>query len=204
VGYIYANATNANDYGFIFEDYYTNEYGKPGDWGEYTQTDALDGGWNHVNVAPGKMALEAEFPEGFLILYKMPNITGNYYLIVIADYYNVIQESDEENNTYMITAAGGAPLQFNNGVMQSIPAQRISADVNVLDKEHARAASPLSLAQLGNLNGYTSQEIMSVIKRDRKNGTLAKKAAEFRANNPASAKRMKKRQYVTKTGVPYE
>ncbi|MDR2583297.1 MAG: hypothetical protein LBC75_07450 [Fibromonadaceae bacterium] len=189
--YMYYNAYDANEYEIIFEDYYTDEYGKPCTkpddvcWGKYENTSAITGGlWNNMNVKPGKMAGEAEAEGGFEMPYEMPSITGDYYLVVYADYENVIDESNEDNNFYFITSEGGKPLQFKNGVMQSTP-----LNSGVLAK---RAKTPAhSVVDLGELNGYSPTEIKTLLKRDKKSGVLAKKVAKYRKNaNPV--KRIKK------------
>jgi hypothetical protein len=192
VYYLYYNAYNADEYKIIFEDYYTNERGKlctkPEDfdnkvcWGKYEQTDALAGGiWNNMNVKPGKIAGEAEAGDyGFEIPYEMPSITGDYYLVVYADYKDVIKESNEDNNFYFITVQNGKPLKFANGVMQSTPANMASA---VLGKRSATKPPPVhSVVDLGELNGYTPQEIKTLLNRDKKNGVLAKKIDQYREN----------------------
>ncbi|MCL2102000.1 MAG: hypothetical protein FWH22_09850, partial [Fibromonadales bacterium] len=185
--YMYYNAYNANEFGIIFEDYYTNQYGKLGEWDDYDSSLALAGGtWNHVNVAPGKMAGEAEFgTEGFQINYTMPNITGDYYLVVYADAFDVIKESNEDNNFYFITAANGKPLKFTNGIMQSIPAKATVASNsdNILGKKMERIAPATSVAELGELNAYTPQEIKLLLSKSKQNGVLSKKNAEYRNNN---------------------
>jgi len=183
--YLYYNAYDANELQIIFEDYYTNEFGKLGEYGKYTQTQALVGGiWNNVNVQPGKKAGEAEFGnEGFYIPYTMPSITGDYYLVVFADAYEKIQESNEDNNFYFITAANGKPLKYNKGILQSTIANPTVAINNVLAKKTGRSAPAASVAELGELNGYTPQEIKFLIKRDKQNGVLAKKIAEYRETN---------------------
>jgi hypothetical protein len=185
--YMYYNAYNANEFEIIFEDYYTNEYGILGEYGKYTQTQALAGGlWNNVNVAPGKKAGEAEFGnEGFYIPYTMPNITGDYYLVVMADAYEKIQESNEDNNFYFITAENGKPLKFSNGVLQSVLAKPAVVANNILAKKIGGDAPASSVAELGESNGYTPQEIKLLLKRSKQNGVLAKKAMEFRESKAA-------------------
>jgi len=182
VYYMYYNAYDADEYEIIFEDYYTDGYGKPcskpGDvcWGEYEYTDAIAGGlWNNMNVKPGKIAGEAETGKGgFEIPYEMPDITGDYYLVVYADYENVIKESNEDNNFYFITSDGGKPLKFENGVMQSTPINSTAL------AKRPRPAPVHSVVDLGELNAYTPQEIKTLLNRDKKNGILAKKAAKYR------------------------
>ncbi|MDR2732640.1 MAG: C1 family peptidase [Fibromonadaceae bacterium] len=205
--YLYYNAYDANEFGIIFEDYYTNQYGKLGDRGKYTSAMALadkkdpalaGGYWNYEDVQPGKKAGEAEYGEnGFEIDYIMPErVDGDYYLVAFADAYEDIDESNEDNNFYFITAANGKPLKFKKGVLQSTIAHAASAaaESNVLAKKAGRAAAAAaSVMELGELNGYTPQEVKSLIKRSKKNGTLAKKVAEFRSEGSTAVKKPRKR-----------
>jgi uncharacterized protein YvpB len=206
--YLYYDAYDANDgYEIIFEDYYTNERGTLGScskdnkgeivgncYGKYEKTDAIAGGiWNHVDVQPGKKAGEAEFgDEGFYVPYIMPNITGDYYLVVYADAYEKIDEANEDNNFYFITAAGGKPLKFSNGILQSTIAKSAKVSSSVLAKRTGMVAPAQSVAELGELNGYTPQEIKFLLKRSKQNGTLAKKVAEYRETNSGGVKKLKK------------
>jgi len=203
VYFMYYNAYNANEYKIIYEDYYTNERGspctRPGDvcWGRLgrTETEAIAGGfWNNMNVKPGKLAGEVEAGgEGYVfeMPYEMPsNVNGDYYLVVYADYKNVISESNEDNNFYFITDRDGKPLKFVNGVRQSSNyAQRASLN------KRLKPAPVHSVVELGESNGYTPQEIKTLLNRDKKNGVLAKKIAQYREENTAApVKRIKRRQ----------
>jgi len=188
VYYMYYNAYNADDYEIIFEDYYTNEYGSglgylctSGKKDCKGETEAIEGGfWNNMNVEPGKMAGEAEAGDNkvFEMAYEMPAINGDYYLLVYADPMEVIKEDNEDNNFYFITSAGGKPLKFAGGVMQSTPANQV-ASTTALSKR-AKPAPVHSVVDLGELNAYTPQEIKIVLNRDKKSGVLAKKIAQYR------------------------
>jgi len=180
--YLYYNAYDANELEIIFEDYYTDEFEELGHYGSIYESQALVGGiWNYFNVQPGKKVGEEEFgDEGFDIIYPMPPITGDYYLVVFADAYEKIQESNENNNFYFITAANGKPLKFHNGVLLSTIANPVAATSNALAKKTGRSAPATSVAELGELNGYTPQEIKFLIKRSKQSGVLAKKIAEYR------------------------
>jgi C1A family cysteine protease len=191
--YMYYNATDANDFEIIYEDYYTNEFGRLGEYGSYIQSEALVGGyWNHANVLPGKKAGEAEWgDEGFYISYEMPRITGKYYLLAFADAYDVIKESNEDNNFYFIGTNGGKPLEFASGVMQNKPA---NVAAKILAKETSGNKIPRALAKSvqeigGSLNAYTPEEIKTLVLRGKKNGILAKKVAEYRASGTGAVKK---------------
>jgi hypothetical protein len=186
VAYLYYNAANANDYQIIFEDYYTNEFGP--DDGFYDSPNSLVGGWwNNYSVAPGKKAGEAEYgSNGFLINYVMPNITGKYYLVVMADAYDVIKEANEDNNFYFITAAGGKPLEFVNGVASNMPppkkSENISAPALFSNTENQTVVKP------GNLNAYTPAEIRAMLLHDKKTGKLDMKMKAARIGGQKAVK----------------
>jgi hypothetical protein len=189
--YMYYNAFDANEFGIIFEDYYTNEYGSLGQHGNY-QSKALAGGvWNHMNVLPGKKAGEAEFgEEGFYISYEMPRITGKYFLVVYADAYDAIKESNEDNNFYFIGAAGGQTLDIVDGVLQNEP---VPFTARILAKESGNKV-PRALAKSvqeigGSANAYTPAEIKSLVEQSKKSGVLAKKIAEYREGERKLVKR---------------
>jgi C1A family cysteine protease len=184
VVYMYYNATNGNDYQIIYEDYYTNEFGTLGDGGNYdAYTSAIAGGWwNNAKVEPGKVAGYEEYGSGgFQIPYQMPNITGKYYLVVMADAYNKIAEVNEDNNFYFITAANGKPLEFKNGVVQ-----------NMLRSTQLRSGKTIkqfgdtdnqTVVKPGNLNAYTPSEIQAMLLHDKKTGKLEQKVMKFRSQN---------------------
>jgi len=192
VYYMYYNAYNAKDYGIIFEDYYTDEFGKLGEYGRYTKTSALVGGyWNYMDVKPGQMAGEEALGE-FWIPYEMPSsVTGDYYLVVYADSKDVIKESNEDNNLYFISKEMGKPLTFKSGVMQSIPANSVESAVLA---KRSKPAPVHSVVDLGELNAYTPQEIKMLLDIDKKNGVFAKKVAQYRENESTyPVKRIKRK-----------
>ena len=169
VAYLYYNAVDAKDYKIIFEDYYTTEFG-PGD-GFYEDSEGLVGGWwNNYPVAPGKKAGEAEYPNGFEITYTMPNITGKYYLVVMADAYDVIREANEDNNFYFITAKDGKPLEFQNGEILNMPPTK-SGKIPTTPALFSNTETQTPVRP-GNLNAYTPAEIRAMLLHDKKTGKL--------------------------------
>ena len=80
------------------------------------------------------------------IHYTMPEITGQYYLVVYA----------EPDNFYFLAADNGRPLVFADGVMQN-------------DIAAAPSWEAISVQELGgHPNTYTPSEIKSVILRNKK------------------------------------
>ncbi|MCL2284080.1 MAG: C1 family peptidase [Fibromonadales bacterium] len=191
--YMYYNAFNANDFDIIFEDYYTNEYGKPGEYGEYAKSEALIGGiWNYMNVLPGKKAGEDVFgSDGFYIPYKMPEITGKYFLVIYADAHGAIDESNEDNNFYFIGAEGGKPLEFASGVMKNKPASLSKALSKDASGKIPRATAKSVQEIGGSPNAYTPEEIKTLVSQSKKSGVLAKKVDEYRSGNVPVKKQRK-------------
>jgi len=186
--YMYYNATNANDYKIIFEDYYTNEFGEGDDFWEGS-VGLVGGWWNNYSVAPGKKAGEAEYgPDGFIITYPMPEITGKYYLVVMADGYDVIKEANEDNNFYFITAANGKPLEFENGIILNMPPPAKSGKIPTTfgNTENQTVVKP------GNLNAYTPAEIRSMLLHDKKSGKLDMKMKAYRIGGGQNGVKVKK------------
>lgn len=179
--YMYYNASNANDYQIIFEDYYTDQFGQ-GD-GPYDDTSALTGGWwNNAKVEPGVQVGYEEYEEdGFVITYTMPEITGKYYLVVMADAFDVLPEVNEDNNFYFITAANGKPLEFEKGVMKSTPQYQAKSGGRQQVKQFGNLDTQ-SVTTLGSPNAYTPEELKMLLNRDKKSGRLEEKITRFRAH----------------------
>ena len=200
VTYMYYNARNAKDYKIIYEDYFTDEYSsKEGEFGELENSNAIAGGyWNHFTVKPGENVGEFVDEDGetysYVISYKMPNISGSYYLVVMADAFDVIREVNEDNNFYFITADNGKPLEFKNGKILNMPEskaaiQRSSAvkrPERFANTEHQTTVAP------GNLNAYTPTEIKTMLLHEKKTGRLDIKRKAFGEENQYGRKYLKK------------
>ena len=169
--YMYYNAVNANEYGIIYEDYFTTEFGEGYD--KLSESLGLVGGyWNNEIIKPGKKVGDEFFgEEGFMITYPvLTKLTGKYYLVVMADAYDVIKEANEDNNFYFITAKDGKPLEFENGVILNMPppskSGKTSAPAPFSNTENQTVVKP------GNLNAYTPAEIRAMLLHDKKTGKL--------------------------------
>jgi len=199
VVYMCYNAANAKENEIIFVDYYTDEFGM-GDNdegnGPYSVDYALVGGWwNNVSVEPGKKAGEAEYSNtGFEIMYAMPTtLTGKYYLVVMADAYNVIDEVNEDNNFYFITAANGKPLEFENGHIKNMPTPAKSVEKGFRPERYSNTETQTAVKP-GNLNAYTPQEIKKMLLHEKKTGRLQSRISRFVEENGSNiqAKRPRK------------
>lgn len=183
--YMYYNANNAKEYGIIYEDYYTKDYGDNEDhYGVLPEddTEASCGGyWNNMDVAAGH-----EVGEGYTTAYWMPQVTGKYYLVVMADAYDAIAEGNEDNNFYFITAENGKPLEFVNGIAQNMPS--VSSTLKSLKTpgqfENTIHQTPVNSV---NLNAYTPVEISRLLLYEKRTGKLAKRMQEYRLKSATHA-----------------
>ena len=122
----------------------------------------------------------------FEISYIMPKITGSYYLVIMADSYDVIKEVNEDNNFYFITTEGGKPLEFVNGVISSkTPIVRTAIKSNSAMKQPAPFSNTPHQTTIvpGNLNSYTPAEIKAMLLHDKKTGRLEVKRKAFHLEN---------------------
>ncbi len=191
--YIYYNAYDAEDYGVILYDYYTNDYGSLGDDGELEGGDGLQNWYNNANIPAGQSVAQALYggeDARFSWPYQMPNISGEYYLVLIADGYDVLNEVNEENNFYYLTDVNGEPIKIVNGIIQDqlpTPAKATLAP----PRKFGESAKP-TVRTKRNRNTYTPAEITRMLKDRRKSGEIRRKAMRFASRN-TYPKRMEKR-----------
>lgn len=191
--YIYYNASNANDYGIILYDYYTDDFGSYGEDGSIIDVGGETFGssgnwWNYIDI-PSDCNIVHELVgpeyEYFSWPYTMPDITGDYYLALITDGFDVLSEADETNNNAYITDEFGDPITFVNGVMQtpvSSPNGRVSAKTSI---ESISAQEVKGL----NKNTYTPEEINALIQYQIESGKLREKVNQYVQNMKASHNR---------------
>jgi len=186
--YVYYNANNANDYGIMLYDYYSDDYGSYGDDGNLDNESGFtpqgDQNWyNYINIPAGQSVAQALYggtDARFSWPYTMPTITGEYYLVIIVDGYDVISEYDESNNYFYLTDAEGGPITFSNGIMQENPAKNYT---KVLNPQKGQDSPMQSARNEKHLNTYTTKEIQTMIKNRFETGDIQRKAAEFVRTN---------------------
>lgn len=179
--YIYYNAYDAEDYGIILYDYYTDDYGSYGEDGSLTEvggeTFGSSGNWyNYIDIPPDcNIVHELRGPEYdyFSWGYTMPAITGEYYLVMITDGFDVLSEPDETNNYAYITAENGDPLYFVDGIIQN-PAK----NGRISDKASFTAIKNNQMKQV-NKNTYTPREINKLIKYQIESGNMKAKVEKY-------------------------
>lgn len=192
--YIYYNAYDAEDWDIMLYDYYSDDYGNSGENGflESGGDGIVDNWWNYVNVEPGRSVAQSVYggdESRFQWSYTMPEITGEYYLVIVADGYDVIEEVDEDNNYYFLTDTNGEPLTFQNGIMQETPAKK--SGLKKVPSIGAPSPSPTARTA-NNLNAYSPQEIQAMIEYHKETGRIAEKAAVFQKTNKSGGKKVDK------------
>ena len=192
--YVYYNANDANDYGIILYDYYSDDYGDYGDDGDlyadYGVGDGVQNWYNYVNIPAGQSVAQALYggtDARFIWPYIMPSITGEYYLVIIVDGYDVIAEYDESNNYFYLTDSEGGPITFSNGIMQENPAKNYTKN---LSPQKGDASPMQSVRNTKHLNTYTTKEIQTMIKNRLETGDIQRKAAEFLRTNKNTNKKI--------------
>lgn len=175
--YIYFNAYNANDYGVIFYDNFnttipSNSY--------YCATN-----YNCIfnyTITPGNSFANTIFgKQSQSRTYYMPQISGYYYLVLIADASDQFAEQDELNNLFYTTLI---PKYFENGYgsrpekskskQESISAYEFD-NTSVLSTNQLKKSSFNTIISDNFKNAYTQDEILKFIKEEHKNGKLREK-----------------------------
>jgi len=176
--YLWVNAFNANNYGIIFR-------------GEFTTTipqntfQNINANYTRINY---NLAAGASLGQTIMGLpyiswdYFMPQLTGNYYLVMFIDKGNS-NETNQTNNVFYVTQA---PKFFTNGyslrssdntsVENKYQFEDISSfKLELTESNLSTETSLFPYRKLSNekfANAYTSEEIVSFLKYKIKNGGL--------------------------------
>jgi C1A family cysteine protease len=180
--YIYYNAFDANDYGVIFYDQFNtsvaeNTYECPNDWNCIFNI-PIPAGNDFANYAFGEYWVERT--------YYMPDITGYYYLLCLADGEDKFQEQDEMNNLFYTTID---PVYFENGMNYKSSEQKESPftfknDITV-SKENIKRSKYNSAVTQKSRNAYTPEEIFAFFKKEKASGRIDRKVDEYVQRNAA-------------------
>lgn len=189
--YLYYNAFNAQDFGIILYDEYTDQYGTLGQNGELTSGGYGSAGnwWNHVNLPPQSGVAEVIFnSESISWTYTMPNISGFYYLVCIADAFDAISETDEANNYFFLTDESGWPLYIQNGALQTgiFGKSKLQSSKKSFPDSGTRMVDPKQSGK--QKNAYTPDEISDMITTMKKNGKLKIEIQKFQSKRSGAKK----------------
>jgi len=188
--YLLYNAYDGDDYQIVLFDYYSDDYGTYGSNDAITDANLTglftsQGYWyNYVDVVSGQSVANAVAGSDspFSWSYKMPYVTGSYYLVIIADAFDTYAEYDESNNYAYFTADYNEPLEIENGIITNVSTKsgivlKDSKPVKGQDVDNQTVVSKK------NLNAYTTDEITQMIRRDLKSGEIQKKVVMYELNN---------------------
>ena len=183
VVYMYYNAFNANDYGVLTHLYFTNEIPRgqiqqiPQNYVEYAV---------NKDIPSGKNIASAVFDQPYEYLYMnyyLPPITGFYYLLLMADPFYCVQESNKQNNFFFINDENGFPYYIQNGTpfrSSSEPATKGEAMKELGKRSLDVGEKPRhSVVTEQNRNAYTPDEIRNMLMQHKQSGELDKKIREF-------------------------
>lgn len=201
--YVLYDAYNANNYQVLLVDLYTDEYGTFIDddgtklnynfnWDPTTAQKVLGVSaqgycWSNVSVKGGESVSHAVYGnnEPFEWSYKMPNVSGSYYLVLIADAFSGVTESNEDNNYYYLTTADGGPLKIENGIIKSVIDNNKTL-ASRFRRVRKNEPSPMqSAVNEESSNTYTTEEISALLNGERRSGRLAKKMKAWQNSKEA-------------------
>ncbi len=189
--YIYYNAYNANDYGIVFYDRLKNQGAyKSVSFGKTDEQTNAFGFTINANIPSGKtLSSELFSGNGLIRSYVMPtNLTGFYYLVLAGDITDKFVESDENNNLFYTTDQ--EPKLFENGMGERISMMGDNFR-NVFTKSQMQtngAKRYQTSVTPKHRNAYTPNEIIDFLKKEARNGNLARKVAIARQNGSQPGK----------------
>lgn len=169
--YIYYNAYNANDYGILFYDQF-NQSVPAGNFNCPTADHCII----NATIGPQDNLANVLFNDvGIDRTYVVPNITGYYYFVYIADATDVFREQDEMNNFFFTSTY---PVYVQNGYALKNGSPTILKD-NYFDKDMVSLKKADNFRTPKMKNAYTRGEISALLKAEKENGNLDSKLNHF-------------------------
>jgi hypothetical protein len=110
----------------------------------------------------------------------MPEITGYYYILSLADADDKFQEQDEMNNLFYTTLD---PIYFEYGISylskkNSNQKFEFKNPVEISPKNIKRSEFNTSVTT-ANKNAYTPEEILEFFKKEKESGAINKKVNQY-------------------------
>lgn len=182
VYYIYYNAYDANDYGFLFYDEFNTSIAA----GTY-DCPTTDHCIINADINGGDDFANTVFQTSNLYQdYFVPNITGEYYLVMIADAYDAFGESDEQNNLFYTTDQ--TPVYFQNGSAgrngngQPVASLQNYNFKNKLTPSVSNLKNNPYKTSVNNVypNAYRFEEIKQMVKNQKNSSKWNQKLQEFK------------------------
>jgi hypothetical protein len=176
--YLYYNAYDANDYGVIFHDEINTSI-PPNTFSCATNNACV---FNFSIPGGSNFATEAFGKDRYFRSYNVPPITGYYYLVLVVDAEDRLNDINRQNNIFYTTGQG--PAVFQNGEARSYSPQAV-----VIHDGRTNSVEPneknLKLSKFNtsiskdNRNAYTPKEILSLVKARYENGEMKQKLNEL-------------------------
>jgi hypothetical protein len=185
--YMYYNAFNANDYGIIFHDAF-NTTVAPGTF-SCPSADACN--FNYT-IPSGSSFTQVAFGQSSINRgYFVPPLNGYYYLVLIVDPNNSLNDPNRQNNIFYTT--GQAPKVFQGGYSTNFgpgPEEGSDSAGRKFQPSLQALKLPLHRSAVGekNLNAYTPEEIMQFVKQKYASGEISGKIKENSLNAKPSSK----------------
>lgn len=203
IAYILYNAYNANEYHLVLADIYSDQIGNVpkgefnGNWSpaqakEITGLEAQGFSISNIDLPGETTASEAVYGKSagcFEWSYKLPNVTGSYYLVLMADAFGNIVETDDDNNLYYLMAADKKPLRIENGVIKTEIGNNKSLSFQTV-KPIMNAVMPFQSPKgPETLNTYSPEEIAVMINHHIATGEIKNKSLEWMGENGVKPRR---------------
>lgn len=179
--YVYYNAYNAQDYGVIFHDAFNNTIA--------ANTLSCSGNQCTVNydIPAGTDLATVAFSSSTVYQnYTMPNITGAYYLILVADAGQTLGDVDYSNNLFYTS---DLPGYFTNGFGKNGSGIATFTNTTQPTKTVLKKSSFNTAVNKDHRNAYTPQEIIGFLKAKKASGELDAKARAIPPNEGLSGHR---------------
>ncbi len=177
--YIYYNAYNADDYGIITYDEFTNTIPK----NTFRNVSANHALLNYDIPPQGNLAQIVMGAPYLERTYFMPQISGYYYLVMIADLENKFQEANGMNNIFYTTTY---PILFNygfgskNGRSASPQPEQFTFKNNMQASAELLKWNKFNTAVTEEMpNAYRPDEIIRLVEHKKKTGDLDRKINEY-------------------------
>ncbi|HTN47351.1 MAG TPA: C1 family peptidase [Flavipsychrobacter sp.] len=177
--YIYYNAYNANDFGIVTADQFNTSIAA----NTIYQVNSNQAIFNYNIPAGGDLASLVFGTQYMQRLYYMPqNLTGYYYLVMVADVTNKFEEGNEQNNLFYTTSA---PKYFQYGASSKGVKNDNAFSFKNADKstpsDNTIFKSPYkTTVTRTNPNAYRPDEIINFLKAKHKTGELKQKIEAYK------------------------
>jgi hypothetical protein len=168
--YIYYNAYDANDYGVLFYDDFNASTGAD----SWECSNSGNCTFNYTIPAGGDLSTTVFNSTEITRTYYMPKITGEYYLVLIADVNDKFSEQDELNNLFYTSIL---PANFSDGYAERKATGSGFKFRNDLtfDKFNLKKSKFNTVVTPQFKNAYTQKEILSFFKKEIRTGALKNK-----------------------------